>query len=220
MSARRTAVRLLLPALLAGSAACGGGGDGGTGPPPPPTHVNTPDQLMEALRVAWEARNPAMGTILSDTFTFHFPRNDVDFWQLPPTWGRTEELDCVRQLFAGDEGHRPGGAPQSAVDTRFTFGLVLTPVENDWAVTTRKDPPFAGLLSRRYDVIMIAQYVSADFDFVGSRNEFFLAEKDVTLPDGTPSKRWVIQEWRDLGNPDPVFRHGTISWGFFKWMYE
>jgi hypothetical protein len=220
MSCRCSPALLPLLAVLASLGACGG--DGGTGPtdPPPPPVLNTPDELVEALRVAWEARNPAMGSLLSDTFRFHFSRNDVDFWALPATWGSAEELSCVGNLFAGDAGLRPGGVVQSPLDTRFTFGLNLTPVEGAWAVTTRQDPPFAGLLSRRYDVIMIAQYVSADFDFVGSRNEFFLSEETVLQADGTEARRYVIQEWRDLGNPNPALRHGTISWGFFKWMYE
>jgi hypothetical protein len=189
-------------------------------PPPPPPLVNSPDDVIESLRILWESKDPAMGSIFSDTFGFHFSPNDVDFWGLPASWGSAEELDCVRHLFAGDPGERPGGAVQPPLDTRFTFGLILAPVESDWAVTTRKDPPFAGLLVRTFDVLMFAQLTSGDLDFVGSRNQFYVVEESFTQTDGTEARRYVIQAWRDLGNPSPAFRHGTISWGFFKWMYE
>jgi hypothetical protein len=219
LSACRNAILLLAP--LAALAGCGG--DSATGPPPPPPEpplVNTPDDVIESLRVTWEARNPAMGALLSDTFQFHFAPFDVEFWLTPDAWGTTAELNCARRIFAGDPGQRPGGVFQAPVDIRFTFGLTLNPVESEWAVTTRQDAPYAGLLARRYDVLMIVQYTTSDFDFVGSRNEFFVAVEDFTQTDGTEARRYVVQEWRDMGNPNPAFRHGTVSWGFFKWMYQ
>jgi hypothetical protein len=220
MSHRPKLVPIVLVACLAMFPGCGG--DGGTGPsgPSDPPLVNTPDDVIESLRIGWEARNPDLAALLSDTFTFHFAPFDVEFWGAPATWSGGAELGCLGHIFSGDPGERPGGIAQPAVDTRFTFGLILTPVEVDWAVTPRQDPPYAGLLARRYDVIMAAQYVNTDFDFVGSRNEFFLGIETFTRDDGTEARRYVLQEWRDLGNPDPVLRHGTISWGFFKWMYR
>jgi len=161
-----------------------------------------------------------MEAFLASDFTFHFAPFDVEFWAVPPSWGTAEELSCATNIFSGDPGVRPGGAFQAPVDVRFGFGINLMPVESAWATTTRQDAPFAGLISRRYDVLMFAQYESSDFDFVGSRSEFFLAEETFTQNDGTEARRYVLKVWRDLGNPNPALRHGTISWGFFKWMYQ
>jgi hypothetical protein len=213
---------LILVASLVALAGCGGeSGTGPPGPPPEPPLVNAPADVIESLRVAWDGRNPDMADFLADDFMFYFPPFDVEFWGAPESWDVQEELICAQNIFAGDPGQRPGGVYQAPVDVQLgSFGIVLTPVDSDWAVTQRTDAPFAGLLARRYDVLMFAQYTSSDFDFVGSRSEFFLAEETFTQNDGSEARRYVLKRWRDLGNPNPALRHGTISWGFFKWIYR
>lgn len=205
-------IQLALVLVLLTLPACGGGSTTG---PAGPVYLNAPDDLIEGLRVAWESRDASkVSPLLSDDFEFFLPRNDVEFWGLTPSWGKSAEMQCSTAIFTGQAGLRPGQKYQPPVDNRFTFGLYMTPVEPDWQVTPRLDPPFAGLLARRYDVIMTAQYINTDLDFVGSRQEFFIEDKIVS--ENPETHQYFIRAWRDQGNPDPALRHGTISWGFFK----
>lgn len=214
----RLAALSMFALLLAGC-----GGDAGTQPPPPGPAplLNTPDDVIEGLRVAWESHDTTLlEPLLADDFVFYLSPNDVSFWGLDSAWSRAEEMSCCDNVFSGDTGMRPGGAFQAPVDARFGFGLSLKPVEQTWEMTKRVDEPFAGALARRYDQLMLVQYTTIDFDFIGSRQEFYIGAVDVTGEDGGPARRYVLHAWQDLGIPNPDLRHGTWSWGYFKSIFR
>jgi hypothetical protein len=104
------------------------------------------------------------------------------------------------------------------VDRRFPFGLFLFAIDDDWV--EQASGPFVGSSYRLYRYTMVTQYENGDFDFIDGDAEFYVRLEDFTQGDGTPARRWVLDTFKDRGQPLPALRHGVFSWGYLKGLYQ
>jgi len=202
-------------ALLGIAALAGCGGGSSPSAPSDPPLVNSPDDVVEDLAAAWNGRDAdALAVLLADGFVFHVSPADAESAGVPESWGRETDLVAAANLFRGEVGVGPDGTPQPAADTRFSFGLTITP-EDEWAM--REEPPHEGTFARTFRNVMTVQYEDFNLDFITGRQVFFVGEEPGTDGSGAPIRRYRLQAWQDLGQ---IERHQAFTWGFLKSMYR
>lgn len=158
-------------------------GPGDTERKEPPPGLDTPAGVVEAIEVAYNARDiEDYKECLSPNFTFYFDPNDVghdvgEDYTIPDSWGYDEEIPAVENMF--DQLH--------SIDLSLTSSNIGDPGLNDTKFTASNVQirllvmvdPVNGFLAQGF----------VEFDF-----ESYMSPKG--------KKLWRVKNWRDFTSPD------------------
>ncbi len=148
------------------------------------------DDVFEYLELVYEKRKPEpyyAKLLDEDNFNFRFGDEDYNSGDTPRSWGRTDELNAVRNILSGVSIETYGAVTQ--VD------LTLTP-EGEWIAIPQTEPPYIG--ETWYQKTFSYRYVfttNTGWDLRTDQDRKALFIVRFTEADG--DSIWRIRQWND-----------------------
>jgi hypothetical protein len=210
--------------VIASAFLAAGCGDDSAGPDPP-GGLTEPDQVLDAVAVAWEQKDLAsLDGLLSSDFKFYVRDDEQgDFpWMTNPWWTRSDELSCAGNMF--DANFTGNELPVQSIEFELTVLseselqpgthelivdaviLVLTGPADGWSSNTRfvleltEQPEGFLLLSRMTEVLKLepARGESASLqEFSWGRMKALYRGIPVELTDPPAVVRSLAQAWEE-----------------------
>ena len=201
LAAFATSIAVLTVAILAGCS-----DDDPAKPSPPKEKLGTPGAVLEQLERSYNERSVALyDSIIGDQpvgFVFWFSDDDVQAGEVPPSWGRNDEVASAAHLFTSEQVTSIGLAltygpsyPDTTAGHEGRRIIDVTDVDLN-VVFDGEDPISYRVLGDRARFSFYAHWVDAQGDSI-----------------------WRIAEWRDLGYAGGK-RVPRETWGRLKSLFR